>query len=199
MGDNHCIVNMKVLALICLFGIAIASPIDSSEPEPEQLVNWDDCEWVWGDAKTFKNCKDGYVGVGACGNKGQQRCNNKAFGIHCCKMNGGAKSSCTRHDGKKGQRIDCPSNTAVFGTCGSLDSSRCDYSGNRYCVTIECCNSSLKVSESGCNWTYGSNQGDQLYCSQSGNMVLAGRCGSETMAQCDGSKVHGIKCCPASR
>ena len=31
--------------------------------------------------------------------------------------------------------------------------------------------SSLKVSESGCNWTYGSNQGDQLYCSQSGNMV----------------------------
>ena len=67
---------MKCLIfLACLCGVALAGKID-----------YGNCEWLYGDATQVKNCPDGFIGVGACGNKGQTRCNDKAFGIKCCNL-----------------------------------------------------------------------------------------------------------------
>ena len=60
-----------------------------------------------------------------------------------------------------------------------------------------CCltDTGLEVDTDSCKWQYSPNQGEHLTCRSELNEVMTGRCGSETMAKCDSSKVHGIQCC----
>ena len=51
-----------------------------------------------------------------------------------------AKKKCVWHSGSKGDHVECPSGKQVFGTCGSLDMSRCHQGDDRYkCINIQCC------------------------------------------------------------
>ena len=73
--------SMKTLiAFACLVGISLGASI-----------NYGDCKWHYGGATSMQYCESGYVGVGACGNKGQSRCNGQAFGIKCCRIVNGCK------------------------------------------------------------------------------------------------------------
>ena len=70
-----------VIIFACLCGIALAG----------DKINFGNCQWLYGDATQIVTCPNGMVGVGACGNKGQTRCDGRAFGIKCCAIEGRSK------------------------------------------------------------------------------------------------------------
>ena len=75
--------NMKSLIfLACLCGVALAG----------DRIDYSKCQWLYGSATNTVSCPNGYIGVGACGNKGQNRCGGKAFGIKCCNLVGQSKN-----------------------------------------------------------------------------------------------------------
>ena len=183
------------LSLIALVPLALAQ---SSNDLPTRYIDYGDCTWYKGSATSKVNCPAGYVGTGACANKGQTRCDDSAFTIECCKLrNSTISGACEEKSADKGRDVQCNSGSAVFGTCSSLDMSRCDHGGNRKCITINCCPTDLPVDYTSCDWYYKGNQGERVQCSRNAGseQVMTGRCGSETMAQCDGNQVHGIRCC----
>ena len=72
----------SLIVFACLMGIAIGATID-----------YGNCRWHYGGATSMQYCDPGFVGVGSCGNQGQNRCNGQAFGIKCCRINNGGKLS----------------------------------------------------------------------------------------------------------
>ena len=183
------------LALLAVFLLAV--PLGSADV-PSQYIDYNQCVWKKGSAAEKVQCDDGWVGTGACGNKGQNQCDGKAFALECCKMrNSTITGACHEKSGSKGKNIGCDGETVLFGTCGSLDMSRCNHNGDLKCITLNCCPTSLPVNYGSCGWKWAGSQGQNLQCNRhaGSEQVLRGRCGSETMAACDGSKVHGIYCC----
>ena len=54
--------------------------------QANDVIDYEDCKWHWGNNGQEIWCEGGYVGMGICGSKGQQRCNNNAHGLYCCKL-----------------------------------------------------------------------------------------------------------------
>ena len=164
-------------------------------------VDWSRCGWEHGTTKSNEWCPNGYVATGACACKGSKKCDSRsAFSIRCCKLqncyDGIGRYNCHTQGGAKGVNIECPNGQAVFGTCSSLDFSKCPYNGKKVAASVECCDSipSLKLSWTDCHWMYASNSGTHLTCPN--GQVMTGRCGSESFANCkNGRMTSGIKCC----
>ena len=79
--------NMKLLLILSLFG----SVFSTDDISPYSDIDYSRCQWLYGSATDKMDCPARYVGVGACGNKGQNRCgpNGKAHGIECCEIKSG--------------------------------------------------------------------------------------------------------------
>ena len=63
--------------------------VDNTYSVPSEYIDYNTCNWMYRGGGDVTTCPTGYVAVGACGNKGQNRCSGKAHGLQCCRMKKG--------------------------------------------------------------------------------------------------------------
>ena len=189
---------MMKLVFLTTFAI-LAGLAHCDDPEvPGTLIDYSQCNYIYGNAGDWLRCQNGYVGIGACGSQTSRNCNAYIAQIECCKMaQGEMQTSCEDYVGVNGESMTCPGTLAVYGICGTAGTGQCE--GRT--TGIECCESELPVSGSDCYWDYFCN-GQYGRCRD--NYVMQGRCGSLNFAECPanddyGSTTHGIRCCPLNR
>ena len=76
--------QLVTVAVLCMCSLQLAAGA---------TIDYSRCEWIYGDSGNTEWCQQGWVGVGACGNKGQPRCgaSDRAFAIYCCAISDGSK------------------------------------------------------------------------------------------------------------
>ena len=77
-----------VIALTLVTFVAVASAAILKDV-PSEYIDYNTCDWMYRGGGDVITCPTGFVAVGACGNKGQNRCSGKAHGLQCCRMKQG--------------------------------------------------------------------------------------------------------------
>ena len=151
------------------------------------------CYWTQGKYGVNLSCPSGWVGSGACGSGKNADCKKNGnfwTSLKCCEnSNADNTFDCYTSTGSYGQKLECSSEKAAFGLCGSGKDADC---GNNVWNKLNCCSSQITIDSSLCDWKYGT-YGTYLECTA--EEVLTGICGSGKNADCPYNSYHGIKCC----